>query len=80
MDNDDLKRQGVQAKLELHETEASFKAIREGIIERMLSAKTDDEARSLVWRLQAVDAVQSDLIGKAANLEIVAHEEEVAGQ
>lgn len=80
MDNDDLKRQGVQAQMELHETEASFKAIREGIIERMLSVKTDEEASSLVWRLQAIDAVQSDLIAKAANLEIAAHEEEVAGR
>lgn len=75
MDTDDLKRQGVAAKIELHETEASFAAIRTAIIEKMLSARTDDEASALVWRLQAVDAVRGDLIAKAANVDIADNEE-----
>lgn len=77
MDTDDLKRKGLAAKAELHETEASFEAIRTAIIERMLTVKTDEEAASLVWRLQAVDAVHGDLLAKAVNVEIADNEEKM---
>lgn len=75
MDTDDMKRQGVAAKIELAQTEASFEAIRSGIIERMLSCKTDKEASALVWRLQAIDAVRGDLVAKAAQIDIADNEE-----
>lgn len=78
MDADDLKRQGVAAKIELHETQASFDATRRGIVEAMLSATTEREAAGLVWRLQAVDAVRADLLTKAANVEIADHEERMS--
>lgn len=78
MDTDDLRRQGVAAKIELAETQASFAAVREAILEKMLSARTDAEASALVWRLQAVEVVRGDLIAKAASLDVADHEERMS--
>lgn len=78
--NDDAKRQGIAAKREIDETEASFEAIRSGLIDQMLKAKTDKEAAALVWKLQAVDAVKANLIAKAATLDIERYAEEIDGQ
>lgn len=77
MDTDDLKRQGVQARIELGETEDTYTALREALIERMYEAITPEQAWRMVTQLQALKAIRDGLMTKAANVDLVRHDEEM---
>lgn len=77
IDPDDLKRQGVQARIELGETEDTYKAIRDALIERMYEAKTPDEAWRMVTQLQALKTIRDGLMTKATSVELEQYSEQV---
>lgn len=77
MDTDDAKRQGVAAKIELHETENTYTALRDALIDRMHDARTPDDAWRMVTQLQALQAIRDGLMTKAANVDLVRHDEEM---
>ena len=77
MDTDDAKRQGVQARIELGETEDTYTTLREALIERMYEATAPEQAWRMVTQLQALKAIRDDLMTKAANVDLVRHDEEM---